>query len=203
MFATIILSDAVANLKCLLKVPNVRYFHGTRPLLGRAMGEHPIKNPETFKVPNKLSTFEHYRLPKPLLDHEFNYPVTRDTMRVRWPGYWFKKNFVYVAEMEPELVVPDLEGFELKPYVSYRTEDVDVKPFTARDLFDFVYANQIISDFQQKGQEQYEISPEEIDDARLKALQTGADLFEESPEDGVRAPIENTVELSHFNTPDT
>lgn len=32
------------------------------------------------------------------------------------------KKFVNVPEMVPELIVPDLTGFELKPYVSYRTD---------------------------------------------------------------------------------
>jgi hypothetical protein len=29
-----------------------------------------------------------------------------------------------VPEKVPELVVPDLEGFKLKPYVSYRTKEI-------------------------------------------------------------------------------
>ncbi|VDK75722.1 unnamed protein product [Litomosoides sigmodontis] len=32
------------------------------------------------------------------------------------------KEFVHVEEMHPELVVPDLRGFRLRPYVSYRTD---------------------------------------------------------------------------------
>jgi len=34
--------------------------------------------------------------------------------------------FVLVPEMVPELIVPDLTGFELKPYVSYKT-DVEIE----------------------------------------------------------------------------
>lgn len=34
-------------------------------------------------------------------------------------------SFVPVPEMVPEFIVPDLTGFELKPYVSFRT-DVDI-----------------------------------------------------------------------------
>lgn len=30
--------------------------------------------------------------------------------------------FVHVPEMVPELIVPDLSNFELKPYVSYKTD---------------------------------------------------------------------------------
>ncbi|KAK0429324.1 hypothetical protein QR680_011320 [Steinernema hermaphroditum] len=34
--------------------------------------------------------------------------------------------FVKVAEMTPELVVPDLSGFQLGPYVSYKS-DVEIE----------------------------------------------------------------------------
>lgn len=170
-----------------------RYLHTTRILNGRPVGEDDIKNFETFKYPNKVSTFEHYRLPKALLDYEYNYPVCRDTMGIRWPGYWFKKNFVYVEEMEPNLVVPDLEGFNLKPYVSNRTEEQTVDKFTARDLFDAVYAKQVVDDY--RNGKEFSVSPEEIDEARLKAMQTGSDLFEERPVDGVRAPPEYTKDF--------
>lgn len=171
---------------------SARCFHQT-PISSKPFGEDPIKNNETLKIPNKIGTFEHYRLPRTLLEDEFSYPVCRDTMGIRWPGYWFKKKFVYVPEMEPELVVPDLEGFQLKPYVSYRTEELETRPFTAKELFDCVYADKIESDFQLESKEDYTVTSEEIDQARLKALQTGADLFEHNPDDGVRAPVEHLV----------
>ncbi|CAD5217926.1 unnamed protein product [Bursaphelenchus xylophilus] len=43
----------------------------------------------------------------------------------REPGYKnpVTKEWVHVPEMVPELIVPDLTGFDLKPYVSYRTDD--------------------------------------------------------------------------------
>jgi large subunit ribosomal protein L41 len=162
---------------------------------GNPAGEDPIKNFEDFKIPNKIGVFEHYRLPKALLDHEYNYPVCRDTMGIRWPGYWFGRKFVYVKEMEPELIVPDLTDFQLKPYVSYRTEEVQTKPFTAKELFDRTYASQVESAFRQDNVETFDVPPEKIDEARLKALQTGSDLFEDRPLDGVRAPIEYTVDI--------
>lgn len=152
--------------------------------------ENPVQNFTDFKVPNRIGMFEHYRLPKELLDHEYNYPVCRDTMGIRWPGFWFKKKFVYVQEMEPELIVPDLTGFELKPYVSYRTEEVDTKPFTAKELFEEVYASKVERAYLEKSVEHLDVSQEQIDAARLSAMQTGADLFEETPFDGVRAPLE-------------
>lgn len=176
----------------LMTMKSIRFFHQTSKLC-KPMGEDMIKNNENLKVPNKIGTFEHYRLPKPLLDEDFNYPVFRDTMGIRWPGYWFKRKFVYVPEMEPELVVPDLEGFQLKPYVSYKAEDIETRPFTAKELFDHVYAEKIETDFKLDSKEDYTVTGEEIDNARLKALQTGADLFEENPDDGVRAPIEHVV----------
>ena len=38
---------------------------------------------------------------------------------MRHPHHW-----EHIPEMVPELVVPDLEGFQLKPYVSYRTKEI-------------------------------------------------------------------------------
>lgn len=42
--------------------------------------------------------------------------------------------------MIPEIVVPDLAGFELKAYVTYRVDDTNMPEFTARDLFETTYA---------------------------------------------------------------
>ncbi|CAG5101618.1 Similar to mRpL41: 39S ribosomal protein L41 [Cotesia congregata] len=50
--------------------------------------------------------------------------------------------------MIPELVVPDLKGFELQPYVSYRSTVKKQPKFTAELLFDLVYAEKIKQDFQ-------------------------------------------------------
>lgn len=163
-------------------------------LRGAPHGDDPVKNFIDFKWPNEVTTFEHYKLPQDLLDWEYNYPVCRDTMGIRWPGYWFKREFVYVKEMEPELVVPDLEGFELKPYVSYRAEEVDTQPHSAKELFDSVYASQVTENYKENNIENYDVCQEQIDEARLKAMQTGADLFEENTLDGVRAPIEYRVD---------
>lgn len=157
---------------------------------GGPHGEDPIKNFEDFKIPNQVGTFEHHKLPQPLLDYEYNYPVCRDTMGIRWPGYWFKRKFVYVKEMEPELIVPDLEGFNLKPYVSYKTNEVNTQPFTAKDLFDEVYAEKVEKSYREHKIETFDVPQEKIDESRLRAMQTGADLFEEHPLDGVRAPME-------------
>ena len=173
----------------------VKNFVRTFRFHGGPQSENPIKQFEHFKVPNKVSTFEHYRLPKDLLDNEFNYPICMDTMGIRWPGYWFKKKFVYVEEMEPHLIVPDLEGFELKPYVSYRTEEIDRPALTAKELFDNIYASGVQEAFEEKGLEEFDVPQEKIDEARLKAMQTGSDLFEDAPLDGVRAPVEYTLDV--------
>lgn len=52
-----------------------------------------------------------------------------------------------VVETIPELIVPNLEGFNLKPYVSYRTNDVDTPELTAKSLFVDIYADKIKNDF--------------------------------------------------------
>ncbi|CAD5121083.1 DgyrCDS9623 [Dimorphilus gyrociliatus] len=43
--------------------------------------------------------------------------------------------FVHVPEMVPEFVVPDLTNFKLKPYVSYKVEDVKQSELTEEKLF--------------------------------------------------------------------
>uniref|UniRef100_A0A7E4W869 39S ribosomal protein L41, mitochondrial n=1 Tax=Panagrellus redivivus TaxID=6233 RepID=A0A7E4W869_PANRE len=53
-----------------------------------------------------------------------NDPRLRNYTRVAEAGYTNPETgkFVPVKEMRAELVVPDLAGFDLKPYVSYRTD---------------------------------------------------------------------------------
>ena len=48
----------------------------------------------------------------------------------------------HIPEMVPELVVPDLEGFKLKPYVSYRSKEIHqvgvlLMTFTTPNGFNF------------------------------------------------------------------
>lgn len=88
--------------------------------------------------------------------------------------------------MIPELVVPNLEGFELKPYVSYRTPEIKSEEFTAKHLFNEVYASKINEDFK-KGQltpEGQPLNPSENEqltprEAEIRAGKTGTDLFSE------------------------
>lgn len=103
-----------------------------------------------------------------------------------------KGEFVRVPEMIPELIVPNLDGFELKAYVSYRAPDVTQTEFTAEDLFHEVYAQKIVKDWNEKkltedGQSM-EPSKEELqdaDDALLAARKTGSDLFEAEHQRGL------------------
>ena len=82
------------------------------------------------------------------------------------------------------IVVPDLTGFKLKPYVSYRTKEVAQEPFTAKDLFNVVYGKKILKDYKDgklddKG-DPIEPSAEELmtaDTAISNARKTGSDIF--------------------------
>lgn len=55
--------------------------------------------------------------------------------------------FVLVKEMVPELVVPELTGFRLKPYVNYRVPAGTDQPLTAKQLFREAVAPAIEKDF--------------------------------------------------------
>ncbi|PWA18483.1 hypothetical protein CCH79_00009958 [Gambusia affinis] len=57
------------------------------------------------------------------------------------------RKFLLVRAMIPEFVVPHLEGFKLKPYVSYRSPIGTEPPLTAQSLFEQVVAPQITRDF--------------------------------------------------------
>uniref|UniRef100_A0A3Q3IFG5 Mitochondrial ribosomal protein L41 n=1 Tax=Monopterus albus TaxID=43700 RepID=A0A3Q3IFG5_MONAL len=59
------------------------------------------------------------------------------------------KKFVSIKAMIPEFVVPNLEGFKLKPYVSYRSPRGTEPPLTAQRLFTEVVAPQIKKDFEE------------------------------------------------------
>ncbi|KAM8796551.1 RM41 protein, partial [Eudromia elegans] len=56
------------------------------------------------------------------------------------------KKFLLLRRMVPSFVVPDLAGFELKAYVSYRAPAGTAPPHTARQLFDEVVAPRIEKD---------------------------------------------------------
>jgi 39S ribosomal protein L41, mitochondrial len=130
-----------------------------------------------FSVPNDKGQFEAKHIPEPLFEDYYNYPIQYDPMKINHPGVWFRRKFVYVKEMEPELIVPDLTGFKLKPYVSYRTPEIEQPPLTANLLFNAIYGNDIINKYLKNEEIKVETSEEEIEEARLKHIQTGSDLF--------------------------
>ena len=95
---------------------------------------------------------------------------------------------VDVPEMIPELIVPDLKDFNLKPYVSYRTSEFTQSEFTAEDLFNAVYSNKIVEDWNKKqlnddgtSKQPSEDELLEPEEAFTRARKTGADIFGEKP----------------------
>ncbi|XP_050548023.1 39S ribosomal protein L41, mitochondrial [Daktulosphaira vitifoliae] len=93
---------------------------------------------------------------------------------------------VTIPEKIPDIIVPDLEGFQLKPYVSYRVPEVTQSEFTAKDLFNAVYRTKIVEDFKENKLKENgdPIEPNENElltakQAKIKARQTGSDLFSE------------------------
>lgn len=56
--------------------------------------------------------------------------------------------YIAIRQMIPEFVVPDLEAFKLRPYVSYRAQNGTEPPLTAQSLFDEAVAPQIRKDFE-------------------------------------------------------
>ncbi|XP_038623799.1 39S ribosomal protein L41, mitochondrial [Tachyglossus aculeatus] len=65
-------------------------------------------------------------------------------------GYFTRGwKFITVKEMVPEFVVPDLTGFPLKPYVSYRAPAGTDPPLTAKQLFTEAVAPAIERDFKE------------------------------------------------------
>ncbi|XP_015904178.2 large ribosomal subunit protein mL41 [Parasteatoda tepidariorum] len=116
------------------------------------------------------------------------HPELVDQRGMRLTGYWtgegVKKKFVEVPEMIPELVVPDLTNFHLKPYVSYRTADIVQEKFTPEHLFYAVYSKKIKKDLEEGKLDEHgnplEPSKEESmgpEEAWTKARLTGSDLF--------------------------
>lgn len=103
---------------------------------------------------------------------------------VRPIGYELNGKFIEVPEMIPELVVPSLEGFTLKPYVAYHINEVQQSEFTTEDLFNCVYADKIVEDFNAKklAEDGSPLEPSDnekltANEAKLLAGKTGSDLF--------------------------
>lgn len=82
--------------------------------------------------------------------------------------------------MIPQIVVPNLEGFKLKPYVSYRTPEGTEPPLTADSLFTEVAAPQIKKDF-----EEGTLNKEQLEKYGFEPTQEGK-LFKLYPKNWVR-----------------
>ncbi|XP_043480518.1 39S ribosomal protein L41, mitochondrial [Leptopilina heterotoma] len=107
------------------------------------------------------------------------------TRGVKHSGYRSGTKYIPVPEMIPELIVPDLKDCNLKPYVTYESEDVYQSEFTAQDLFNAVYLNKIVDDYHNKqlapdGQSLNPSNEEKLtaEEAKNKSLKTGADIFQ-------------------------
>ncbi|XP_058797256.1 large ribosomal subunit protein mL41 [Phymastichus coffea] len=142
------------------------------------------RNFRKFELINKRGTkiFKKQQMENPSPD----YPI--DKRGVRDTGLKQDGKFIELTEMIPELIVPNLEGFKLKAYVSYRSTDVFQSEFTAKDLFDAVYAQKIVNDFKKKqlkpDGESMNPSPEEkltSNKARQEASKPGNDIFTAPP----------------------
>ncbi|XP_072289764.1 large ribosomal subunit protein mL41 [Eucyclogobius newberryi] len=88
--------------------------------------------------------------------------------------------FVSIRQMIPEFVVPNLEGFKLQPYVSYRAPRGTEPPLTAQSLFEEAAAPQIKKDF-----EAGTFSKEELEKYGFEPTQDGK-LFKLFPKNYVR-----------------
>lgn len=115
-----------------------------------------------------------------------NAPIPIDTRGVRETGYRINGRFFPVPEMVPELIVPDLEGCKMKPYVSYKCPDVVQSEFTSQDLFNAIYAEKIVEDFKQgelnaDGTSKAPLPAEMLtkEEAYQNARKTGSDIFRE------------------------
>ncbi|KAI1707174.1 mitochondrial ribosomal protein l27 domain-containing protein [Ditylenchus destructor] len=99
-----------------------RHFRSAWPFNSNVKGWRKIGplNYEKHKYPGQNKEF-------PELNPKFqknNLPELRGYTGVQPTGYVDPQSgdFVHVPEMRPQLVVPDLTDFDLKPYVSYRTD---------------------------------------------------------------------------------
>ncbi|XP_074493598.1 large ribosomal subunit protein mL41 [Sebastes fasciatus] len=88
--------------------------------------------------------------------------------------------FLSIRTMIPEFVVPNLEGFQLKPYVSYRSPQGTEPPVTAQSVFAEVVAPQIKRDF-----EEGTFSKEQLEKYGFNPTQEGK-LFKLYPKNYVR-----------------
>ncbi|ALC41775.1 mRpL41 [Drosophila busckii] len=113
-----------------------------------------------------------------------NPPVAIHKRGVRDTGIMINGQYVEIAEKIPDIIVPDLTGCKLKPYVSYKAPEVVQSEFTSLDLFNAVYSKKIIEDFKAgklaSDGSAIEPSPNEQltpEEALQGARKTGSDIF--------------------------
>lgn len=90
------------------------------------------------------------------------------------------RKFLTIRTMVPELVVPSLEEFKLKPYVSYRCPRGTEPPVTAHRLFTEVVASRVAADL-----ESGSFSKEQLEKYGFEPSQEGK-LFKLYPKNFVR-----------------
>lgn len=162
----------MSKIPALINYAAKRHFSLTAPREGK-------RNFRKFVIANKRGSILHKKRqagPNPEL------PI--DKRGVRDVGYYVNGRFNVVQEMIPEVIVPDLKGCDLKPYVSYKAVDVTQSEFTPQQLFDAVYSKKIVTDHKKgkldvDGQplepsEEEKLQPEE---AVARAKRTGSDIF--------------------------
>uniref|UniRef100_A0A2M4AUC6 Putative mitochondrial ribosomal protein l41 n=1 Tax=Anopheles triannulatus TaxID=58253 RepID=A0A2M4AUC6_9DIPT len=157
-------------------------FHIIRRSISTTASLAGKKNFRKFLLYNKRGTriFKQQRAANPDL-----YPdMPIDKRGVRDTGVTVDGKFVEIPERIPELIVPNLEGCKLKPYVSYKAPDVVQSEFTCQDLFNAVYSQKIIDDWKSgklnEDGSPVEPSAEEAltkEEAWIKARKTGSDMF--------------------------
>ncbi|KAH8252996.1 hypothetical protein KR032_003057 [Drosophila birchii] len=138
------------------------------------------RNFRKFNVYNKRGT----RVVKEAQKTLAQPPVPIHKRGVRETGIVVDGEYVEVPEKIPELIVPDLTGCKLKPYVSYKAPEVIQSEFTSLDLFNAVYSQKIIEDFkagtlQADGSAKEPSANEQLNSAEAlqRARKTGSDLF--------------------------
>ncbi|CAG0883654.1 unnamed protein product [Darwinula stevensoni] len=164
---------------CIAFSPIHRSFHASPVCLGK-------RNFRKFLLHNKRGPRSH-KLRQMTPEREL--PI--DHLGVRPVGYTTKdQKFILIPEMVPELIVPDLSDFHLKPYVSYKAPEVNQSAFTAKDLFDAIYSRKITEDLKSGNLDEQgnpkAPSVEEaltVEEALLRSKQTGSDLFTETWKD--------------------
>jgi len=137
-----------------------------------------------FKHPNRMGTKKFKKEQNNRYKPKYpDIPIHR--YGVKYNSILHPAKFEPVKEMTAEIIVPDLEGCKLKPYVSYATKDIYQDELTSQDLFNVIYGPKIVKDFKEgkldddgNPLEPTEIEKMTSEEAYIKARQTGSDIFQ-------------------------